>query len=117
MIEYRAIHKDDIQSVVTFCKEQGYDFPIPFEIAFGAYEEGKLVGLCALKKVYQIEPLINASGHAGVAQILAEKVLACASLLTTEVTALVKKDENASMFERYGFKLRDDDIISIYKEI
>ena len=117
MIDYRKIQQTDIEKVIDFCKENGLEFPIPHEVAFGAFDDGVLVGLCALRKVYQIEPLISNIKYGGISQVLAEKVMACASLVTREVTALVKSPENVSLFERYGFKTRDRNITSIYKEI
>jgi len=117
VIDYRKIQQTDIEKVVDFCKENSLEFPIPYEVAFGAFDDGVLVGLCALRKVYQIEPLISNVKYGGISQILAEKVLACASLITREVTALVKKSENVELFKKYGFKTRDESITSIYKEV
>jgi hypothetical protein len=117
MINYRAIRKEEEPIAIEFCQEHGYDFPIPYEVAFGAFDNGVLVGVCALKKVYQIEPLVSNIKYGGIAQVLAEKVMACASLVTREVTALVKLPENVELFERYGFVVRDENITSIYKDI
>jgi len=117
MITYRAIKRTEIQLAMDFCKKNGYEFPIPYEIAFGAFDGDVLVGLCALKKVYQIEPFINTTVHASVSQILAEKTLACASLLSNSVMALVKDRDNAELFERYGFTIRDKNIFHIEKEL
>ena len=117
MITYRAIKQTEVQLAMDFCKENRLEFPIPFEIAFGAFEDGTLVGLSTLKKVYQIEPLINTTVHASVSQVLAEKVLACASLLSPEVMALVKTRDNAELFERYGFTIRDKNIFYLEKEL
>jgi len=117
MIEYRAIRKDEIQMAVDLCKQSGLEFPIPYEIAFGAFEDNRLVGICVLRKVYQIEPLISFSKHASTPQILAEKVMACASLVTNEVSALVRNKAYLSEYQRYGFKIRDENITSIYKEL
>ena len=117
MIDYRVIKQSEVQMAMDFCKEKGFDFPIPYEVAFGAFDDGILIGVCALKKVYQIEPLVTNLKYAGVPQILAEKVMACASLITREVTALVKLPENVELFKRYGFTVRDEDVTSIYKDI
>jgi hypothetical protein len=117
MIEYRAIKQTEVQLAMDFCKENGLEFPIPYQIAFGAFDDGKLVGLCALKKSYQIEPFLNTTIHASVSQVLAEKTLACASLLSGEVMALVKTRDNAELFERYGFTIRDKNIFYLEKEL
>lgn len=117
MIEYRAIRKSEIELAVQFCKDNGFEFPLPYEIAFGAFDDGVLVGLCAMKKVYQIEPLVSNAKYGGIAQILAEKTMACASLLTTEVVALVKNTDNINLFKKYGFKVRDENITFISKEL
>jgi hypothetical protein len=117
MITYRAIKKTEIQLAMDFCKENGLEFPIPFDVAFAAFDEDKIVGICALKKMYQIEPLINTTSHAGVAQVLAEKTMAVASVLTDSVFALVKDRDTSDLFERYGFTLRDKNIFYIEKEL
>jgi len=117
MIEYRAIKQSELELAVTFCNENGLEFPIPYEIAFGAFKEGVLIGLCALKKMYQIEPLISNGENGIVAQILAEKTMAVASMVTNEIVALCKDTSNAKMFTHYGFKLRDDNITFISKDI
>jgi hypothetical protein len=117
MIDYRGIRKDEVQVAIDFCKENGLEFPLPYEVVFGAFDDGVLVGLCALKKVYQIEPLIANVKYGGITQILAEKVIACASLVTREVTALVKDSKNVELFKRYGFTVRDESITSISKDI
>jgi len=97
-----------------FCFENNFDFPTRPECVFVAIEDGKLVGLCALKKVYQVEPLINVSGSALVTQILAEKVLACAGLVTHEVMAMTQKPD---LYERYGMVVTDKDMTILTKGV
>lgn len=117
MITYRAIKQTEVQLSMDFCKKNGYEFPIPFQMAFGAFDGDELVGLCALKKVYQIEPFINSTVHASISQVLAEKTLAVASTVTDSVMALVKDRDTSDLFERYGFTLRDKNIFYIEKEL
>jgi hypothetical protein len=117
MITYRAIRKTEQQTALNFCRENGLDLPVPFELAFGAWDDDILIGICVLKKTYQIEPLINTSAYGVVAQILAEKTMACASLISNEVVALVKDEKTAELFEKYGFVIRDKNVTYISKEI
>ena len=117
MIEYHKIRKSEIELAIQFCKDNGFEFPIPYEVAFGAFDGEKLIALCALKKMYQIEPLINTVKMGHISAVLAEKVMACASLVTDEVVALSKDTESIDMFKRYGFKVRDENVTSIYKEL
>ena len=117
MIEYRSIKQHDLPEAIQYCLDNGVQLPNPLEIAFGAWEDDKLVGICALKKTYQIEPLVNTSKYGGVAQILAEKVMACATLITKEVIGLVKSPETVHLFEKYGFVVRDANIALIEKEL
>ena len=90
MIKYELLKTKHVEDLKKFCQENGTEVPSNLECAFGAFEDDKLVGICCLRKVYQVEPLINISGHAGVTQILAQMVLAVANTLTKEVFALVK---------------------------
>jgi len=117
LIEYRTIRKSELELAVQFCKDNGFEFPIPYEVAFGAFDGGKLIALCALKKMYQIEPLINTVNGGHISAVLAEKVMACASIVTTEVVALSKDTKSIDMFKRYGFKVRDENVTFISKEL
>jgi hypothetical protein len=117
MITYRAIKQVEQQTALDFCRENGLDFPVPYEVAFGAWDNDILIGICVLKKMYQIEPLINTSAYSIVGQILAEKVMGVASLITSEVTALVRDDKTSELFQKYGFIIRDKNVTYISKEI
>jgi hypothetical protein len=115
MIEYRMLKDDERKLARQLCLEHNLDFPIRPECSFGAFDNGNLVGVVALKKVYQIEPLINISGSALVSQVLAEKALACASIVTGEVEVITKK--SAELFEKYGFIVTDVEMTILKKEV
>jgi N-acetylglutamate synthase-like GNAT family acetyltransferase len=115
MIEYRGLKIEELSEARALCVAKDLDFPSRPECVFGAFENGKLVGICALKKVYQVEPLVNISGSALVSQVLGEKVLACASLVTSEVEVITKN--SAELFEKYGFVITDKDMTILHRSV
>ena len=117
MLEYRTARKEELDEIRALCVAKGVDFQKNFEVCFIAIDNGKIVGVCSLKKVYQIEPLVNASGSASAGQILAEKAMACASLVCNEIQAMVRTPEVAEMFERYGLEVTDTNMTIMRKEV
>ena len=123
MITYRTLKsQDDFVKARILCTEQGIGFPINAEVCFGAFltddeNKDKLVGFSALRKVYKLEPLINASGHGHVAHTLSEKVLACASLHTDVIECFTNKEEYINLYEKTGFELIQDKVYRLAKKV
>ncbi|MBN1683752.1 hypothetical protein JW865_09405 [Candidatus Bathyarchaeota archaeon] len=109
MIQFRTIKtQEDLQKAVDLCDENGIQITSNNEVLFGAFDGDKMVGLSALKKIYQIEPIINVSGHGYVSGVLLEKVIACASLLTNKVFGFVSRKKYLDLYERVGFTILED---------
>lgn len=109
MIEYRTIKtQEDALKAKQLCDKNGLEFPYPNEIMFGAFDGNEIVGFSALKKVYQIEPIINSTIHGHVTSVLMEKVLASASIHTNEVTGLVSRKEHLDLYKKVGFKILEE---------
>lgn len=115
-MEFRRIRLST--EVVNFCLSKEVNPPIDSSIIFGAYDNGILVGVCALKQVYQIEPLI-VEGSPHVTQILGEKMMAVASLSAHEVIAMIKSENESyiNQLERYGFVITDKSMTILKKEV
>ena len=118
MIVYRAIKtKEDLEKAIKLCENNGLEFPIPVEAIFGAFDGDDIVGLSALEKIYQIEPIINITNHGHVSTTLTEKIMACASLVTTKIKAFVSRKENIDLYKKYGFSVVEDNVCHIEKSV
>ena len=115
-MEYRRIRLDD--EVVELCLQKQIDPPTIGDIIFGAYDDGKLVGICALKQILQVEPLVAESSSLS-AHVLAEKALAVAAMNAHQVVAMVRSDNTnfISQLERYGFVITDKSMTILKKEV
>ena len=116
VVEYRRIRLDD--EIIRFCLSHNIQPPEIGDIIFAAYDDGVLVGVCGLKVIYQVEPLI-APNSPIVAQVLGEKVLAVASMQSHRVTAIVKSEKKdlIEQLERYGFIITDKFTTILKKEL
>jgi hypothetical protein len=118
MIIYRTLKtEEDFVKAKILCIEQGIGFPVNAELCFGAFDEEKLVGFSALRKVYKLEPLINVSGHGHVAHVLSEKVLACASIYTNIIECFTDKKELIDLYEKGGMEVIQDNVYRLAKKV
>lgn len=119
MITYKKLDAQYAQRAKDFCDKANLDFPVTAEIIFIATnEQDEIVGLSALKKVYQLEPLISNSPI--VAMVLAEKAMSLVALANIpEVMAIVNdnKTEFIVQLERYGFIVTDKHMTVLVKEV
>jgi len=90
------------------------------QLIFVAFRDDEIIGICGLRYVAQIEPLV-ADGYPEAARILAEKATAIASITFNSVMALVEgKDSNAKWInelEKYGFIITDTNMTVLKKEV
>ena len=115
MIEYRKIAEADVPSVIAYCAEKEISVPVKSEVIFVAFEDDKIVGVVAVKKVFQIEPLIADTGL--IAQVLGEKALAVISMADKPNVLVLSKNEGfIGQMERYGFEVTDKGITVLKRE-
>lgn len=118
MITFRTIKtKEDLLKAQKLCEENKIEFPSQIEVLFGAFNGDTIVGLSCLQKVYQLEPIINISGHGHVTSVLLEKVLACASLLTNTIMGIVSRKEHLELYKKVGFYVDEEEVCHIRKSI
>jgi hypothetical protein len=119
MIEYRKLIPEEWSKAREFARELGTDITPKVEILFGAYENGELVGIAAVKHITIIEPLVVKQGYYRVSQILGEKAMAIASLMGDTVVILVKNIHKnyLDILEKYGFIVTDRDITVLKRSV
>lgn len=115
-MEYRRVRLDN--EIMQFCLSHDIQPPEMGDVIFAAYDNGVLIGVCGLKVIYQVEPLI-APGSSMVAQTLGEKALAVASMQAHRVVAMVKSEKKdfVEQLERYGFIITDKFVTILKKEL
>lgn len=119
MIQYQKITPEYAQKAYDYCKLKEVDFPTDAEIIFIAINElDAVIGLCSVKQIFQIEPLV--SDQPLVTMILGEKAMSVVATTKHEkVMALVKdsKESYISQLEKYGFVVTDKAMTILKKEV
>jgi len=121
MITYQKLTPEYVGQVKFLCQRNNISFPLNSEVIFIALDEhDTVIGVTAVKKVFQVEPLI--SSNPIVAHVLSEKALAVISLTdTAEAVALVRNVVDSANFisqlERSGFVITDTEITILKKEV
>lgn len=119
MIQYQKLTNEYLDKAKAFCAVKEIAFPFQAEVVFIAINEmDSVIGICGVKKVYQIEPL--ASDQPLPAMILAEKAMAVIGLTENrEAVALVKdsKESFIIQLEKYGFVVTDKSMTILKKEV
>jgi hypothetical protein len=110
--------ESDFEKARNYCKEHGIEFPKTSKVIFGALgDTGILRGISAVVVNVQIEPLIADTALTG--QILVEKALACASVMTNQVEVVIN-ESNQDVIDyavRTGFVEKDRNMVILRKEI
>ena len=117
MYSYKIARTDDLKEIEEYCKENNVSCDGCSNLFVARNEEGKVVGVAGVKRVYQIEPLVSESAR--ITQILGEKAMALISTVAPEAIALVKSDkvDYIKVLSEYGFTITDDSMIVLKKEV
>jgi hypothetical protein len=112
--------KELADKVERFLESKNMSLQDNTQLIFVAFRDDEIIGICGLRYVAQIEPLV-ADGYPEAARILAEKATAIASITFNSVMALVEgKDSNAKWInelEKYGFIITDTNMTVLKKEV
>jgi len=115
MINYRKYCLEDFEQVKSLCDKNNIAFPTDNELLFVAEDdEGKIIGICGLKKVYQVEPLI--SENALVSNNLFKMVEGVIVQNDIPRVRAITKEENLFRFTKVGFKKIEEDKIILEKK-
>lgn len=109
-MNYRLVKKEDFEQVKELCSKYRIEIPYENDMLFVADDCGQIVGICGLKKVWQIEPMISTNPL--VANTLFNMVKA--TLLTRDVESaicFVKDVENVKTFVHAGVEVTDTDMV------
>lgn len=118
---YRIATTKDADNIRTYCKEHNAECPLDslhdqIQIVLAEDEQGVLMGLSALKRMFVIEPLLGGSVRNQI--VLAEKLMSVAGHAGgNEVVAMVKGDNHTfiSNLESYGFVITDKNMTILRK--
>lgn len=98
---YRATDKD-YADIKSFCMARNINPPDSKSIIFYAINEDQIVGVCAIRTIVQVEPIVCDSPL--VANVLLEKATAVASCQTSKVIGFVEEsnDKTIELHQRVG---------------
>lgn len=121
MITYRTVKTElDVRKVERYCNDNKILNPCFFPVStvfIACNEEDEIVGLCGVRAVVQIEPLV--SNNPVMAHILTEKAMTAASMIGKEVIAVTKSENEKwiAQIESYGFTVTDKNMTMLRRDV